>query len=365
MKKTSRILITILTIAAILAGVFSLGSCGKKEDYPEIASSKKEATPIATLGGHEVRYELFRAYFSAMYSGKTDGMTETEWETAKTAVLREIALLYATLDVAEANGVDPYGDAVNDEVRERVRIDYEGGEANGYVIEGAGSREKYKEALAAANLTDAVNRLIYRYDATQAALYDYLVTNYAYGKDTGAKSDARAFFDSADCAHGVWVYVQYDLYDQWNGSSDARAFAEEQRSRLAAATDYSAVFGVLRDTFSDQVLSADEMRHGFYVSKNQGNNPLQRALVSDIFSLSPFACGEIREGDGGVWFAVGLAKDAADYDRDPNGFYDLMLEETEIDRPIAEKAETWLAGVSYSSAFPTFSAETLAELTVR
>ncbi len=364
MKKTSRILITLITLAAILAVVFSLASCGKDE-YPEIASSKKEATPVATLGGHEVKYELFRAYFSAMYSGKTEGMTEEEWESAKTAVLREIALLYATLDVAEANGVDPYGDAIDEEVKERVKIDYEGGEANGYVIEGAGSREKYKEALAAANLTDAVNRLIYRCDATQAALYEYLVTNYAYGKDTGAESDARAFFDSDDCAHGVWVYVQYDLYDQWNGSSDARAFAEEQRSRLAAATDYSAVLGVLRDTFSDQVLSADEMRHGFYVSKNQGNNPLQRALVSDIFSLSPFACGEIREGDGGVWFAVGLRKDAADYDRDPNGFYDLMLEETEIDRPIAEKAETWLAGVSYSSAFPTFSADTLAELTLK
>ena len=363
--KTSRIWMTLITLAAILATVFSLASCGKGEDYPEIASSKKEATPIATLGGHEVRYELFRAYFTAMYSGKTEGMTETEWEAAKTAVMREIAVLYATLDVAEDSGVDPYGDAINDEVRERVRIDYEGGEANGYVIAGAGTREKYKAALEAANLTDAVNRLIYRYDATQAALYDYLVTNYAYGKDTGAKSDARTFFDSADCAHGVWVYIRYDLYDQWNGSSDARAFAEEQRNRLATATDYSDVFNVLRSTFSDQVLSVDEMYHGFYVSKNQGNNPLQRALVSDIFSLSPFACGEIRENADGLWFAVGLAKDAADYERDPNGIYDLMLEETEIDRPIVEKAETWMAGVSYSSAFPTFSAETLAELTLR
>ena len=360
MKKTSRILITLITLAAILATVFSLASCGKDE-YPEIASSKKEATPVATLGGHEVKYELFRAYFSAMYSGKTEGMTEEEWDAAKLAVLREIALLYATLDVAEANGVDPYGDAIDEEVKERVKIDYEGGEANGYVIEGAGTREKYKEALAAANLTDAVNRLIYRYDATQAALYEYLVTNYAYGKDTGAESDARGFFDSADCAHGVWVHVSDEL---WPTRADARAFAEEQRNRLAGATEYSEVRRILIATMSDQVLSADEMEHGFYVSKNQGNNPLQRALVADIFSLSPFACGEIREGDDGVWFAVGLQKDAADYDRDPNGIYDLMLEETEIDRPIAEKAETYLAGVSYSSAFPTFSADTLAELTI-
>ena len=361
MKKTSRILITLITLAALLATVFSLASCGKDE-YPEIASSKKESTPVATLGGHEVKYELFRAYFSAMYSGKTDGMTEEEWDAAKLAVLREIALLYATFDVAEENGVDPYGDAIDDEVAERVKIDYEGGEANGYVVEGAGTREKYKAALAAANLTDAVNRLIYRYDATQAALYEYLVTNYAYGKDTGAASDARGFFDSADCARGVWVRVSDEL---WPTRADARAFAEEQRERLAGATDYADVKRVLIATFSDQVLSQDEMEHGLYVSKNQGNNPLQRALVADIFSLAPFACGEIREGDDGVWFAVGLRKDAADYDRDPNGFYDLMLEETEIDRPIAEKAESYLAGVSYSSAFPTFSEETLLELTLQ
>ena len=360
--KTSRILITIVTLAALIATVFLLSSCGKDESYPEIASSKKEATSVAAFGGHEVKYELFRAYFSAMYSGKTDGMTEEEWESAKTAVMREIAILYATFDVAEANGVDPYGDAINEEVAERVRIDYEGGEANGYIIEGVGTREKYKAALAAANLTDAVNRLIYRYDATQAALYDYLVTNYAYGKDTGAESDARTFFDSADCAHGVWVFVPDEL---WPTRADARAVAVEQRNRLATASDYAEVRKILIATFSDQVLSRDEMDHGLYVSKNQGNNPLQRALVTDIFSLAPFACGEIRDGDDGVWFAVGLAKDAADYERDPNGIYDLMLEETEIDRPIAEKAATFLAGISYSSSFPSYSTETLEELTLQ
>lgn len=362
MKKTSRILITLLMLVALIATVLSLASCGKNGGYAEIPSSKKESTPVATLGGHEVRYELFRAYFSAMYSGKTEGMTEAEWENAKTAVLREIALLYATFDVAEANGVDPYGDEIDEEVAERVKIDYEGGEANGVIIEGVGDRDKYKAALAAANLTDAVNRLIYRCDATQAALYDYLVTNYAYGKDTGAESDARTFFDSADCAHGVWVHVSDDM---WPTRADARAFAEEQRNRLATASDYAEVRKILIATFSDQVLSKDEMDHGLYVSKNQGNNPLQRALVADIFSLAPFACGEIRDGDDGVWFAVGLPKDSADYDRDPNGIYDLMLEETEIDRPIAEKAETYLSGVSYSSAFPTFSEETLLELTLR
>jgi len=89
-----------------------------------------------------------------------------------------------------------------------------------------------------------------------------------------------------------------------------------------------------------------------------------RALVADTFSLSSYACGEIREDADGVWFAVGLPKDGADYEKHPNDFYDLMVEENWIDRPVVEKAERYLSGVSYSSAFPTFSLETLAELTV-
>lgn len=359
MKRTC--LTTLLSLIALFAVLFSLVSCGKK-DYPEIPSSKKEATVVATLGGHEVKYELFRAYFSAMYSGRTADMTEEDWNLAKTAVMREIAVLYATLDVADENGIDPYGDKIDADVAERIRIDYEGGESNGVTIEGVGSREKYKEALAAANLTDAVNRLIYRFDATEAELYDYLVKNYAYGRNPGDIGDARIFFDSDACAHGVWVFVPDELRQ---GRAGALAYAAEMRDRLSTATGYAEIRQVLIDTFSDRVLSADEMNHGFYVSENQGNTPLERSLVSDIFSLAPFVCGEIREGETGVWFAVGLEKDAADYERDPDSIFDLMLEETLIDRPIAEKAAAYLSGVSYSSAFPTFSADVLSELTVR
>ena len=361
MMKRRRFFLTIVTLVALCATLFSLASCGKG-DYAEIASSKKEATVVATLGGHEVKYELFRAYFSAMFSGKTDGMTEEGWESAKTAVLREIAYLYATLDVAEESGVDPYGDLIDETVAARVKIDYEGGKVDGVIIEGFGTREKYKEALAAANLTDAVNRLIYRFDATQAALYEYLVTNYSLGKNTGVPTDARAFFDSDLCAHGVWVFVSDEMRQ---GRDGARQFAAEMHDRLATASTYDDVKDVLKDSFSDLVLSKSEMEHGFYVAKDQGNTPLKRALVSDIFSLSPFACGEIRDGEDGVWFAVGLQKDAADYEREPEAIYDLMLEQTLIDHPIAEKGATYLSGVSYSSAFPTFSAETLAELTLR
>ena len=361
MMKRRRFYLIIVTLVALCATLFSLASCGK-DDYAEIASSKKESTTVATLGGHEVKYELFRAYFSAMYSGRTEGMTEEGWESAKTAVLREIAYLYATFDVAKESGVDPYGDLIDETVAERVKVDYEGGEVNGVIVEGFGTREKYKAALAAANLTDAVNRLVYRFDATQAALYEYLVTNYSLGKNTGVPTDARAFFDSDLCAHGVWVFV---ADERWLGRTGARQFATEMHDRLATASTYDDVKDVLKDSFSDLVLSKSEMEHGFYVAKDQGNTPLERALVSDIFSLSPFSCGEIRDGEDGVWFAVGLAKDSADYEREPDAIYDLMLEQTLIDHPIAEKGETYLAGVSYSSAFPTFSAETLAELTLQ
>ena len=361
MKKLTCRLSTLMILAALFATVLSLASCGGKEKYPEIPSSKEEATTVATLGDHEVKYELFRAYFSAMYSGATDGMTEEGWEEAKTAVMREIALLYATLDVASANGVDPYGDEINETVAECIRIEYEGGEDDGVIVEGAGSREKYKEALAAANLTDAVTRLIYRYDATQAALYEYLVENYGYGKDPGDLGDPLAFFNSDDCAHGVWVYVS-DSFRR--GREAGRAYAAELRDSLAGASDYAAVKKiVLRGEPS--ALSADDIAYGFYVSKNQGNTPVQRALISDFFSLSPYECGEIREDAEGVWFAVGLPKDSSDYERDPETIFQLMYAEKTINRPIVEKAEAFLSGVSYSAAFPTFSAETLAKLTIR
>ena len=361
MMKRNRLLAAALSLIAVLALLFSLASCGKDGDYPEIKSSKKEATTVATLGGHEVKYELFRAYFSAMYSGRTDGMTEEGWNAAVEDVMREIALIYATFDVAEENGVDPYGDAIDKAVAECIRIEYEGGEDNGVIIEGVGTREKYKEALAEANLTDAVNRLIYRYDATQSALDEYLVENYAYGKDPGEIGDPLEFFHSDDCAHGVWVYVSDEMR---LGREAGLAYAEELRGMLSDATDYAAVKKVvLRGDPTS--LSSDDIQYGFYVSKNQGNTPVQRALVSDFFSLAPYACGEIREDADGVWFVVGLPKNAADYDRDPEAIFQLMYAEEKINRPITEKAATYLAGVSYSSAFPSFSAETLSELTIR
>ena len=362
MKKLTCRLSTLIFLVALFAMVFSLASCGGKEKYPEIPSSKEEATTVATLGDHEVKYELFRAYFSAMYSGATDGMTEEGWEEAKNAVMREIALLYATLDVAGANGVDPYGDEINEKVAECIRIEYEGGEDDGVIVEGAGSREKYKEALAAANLTDAVTRLIYRYDATQAALYEYLVENYGYGKDPGDLGDPRAFFDSDDCAHGVWLFISDG---QLLGRKAGLARAAEAREELAGAADYAAVQAVLRKYASPTSLSKSDIEYGFYVSRNQGNTPVQRALVSDFFTLAPYACGEIREDADGVWFVVGLPKNAADYDRDPEAIYQLMYAEEKINRPIVEKAEAFLSHVSYSAAFPTFSPETLAKLTIR
>lgn len=348
---------TLISLIALLAIVFSLASCTKKGDYPEIKSSKEEATVVATLGGHEVRYELFRAFFSTMYSGKTDGMTEEGWNAAVSDVMREIAYLYAALDVAEENGVDPEGDKIDDAVAELVRVQYEGGVTDdGLIVEGFETREKYKEALAAANLTDAVNRFIFRCDATKRELYEYLVENYSYGKNPGDLGDPRAFFDSDDCAHGIWVFVSND----YRGSrADGRAFAEGLREEIAAAGDADTVKKILRKT----ELSVSEIEHGIYVSKNRGDIPLDRALVADLFSLAPYTCGEIREDADGVWFAVGLPKDEADYVA--ASFFDLMLEETKIARPIAEKAAAYLAGVSYAAAFPTFSAETLGKLTVR
>ena len=211
MTKRNRLLTALLTLVALCAILFSFASCGK-DKYPEIKSSKKEATVVATLGGHDVKYELFRAYFSQMYSGKTSGMTEEEWNEAKTAVLREIAELYATFDVASESGVDPYGSAINDEVKELVRIMYEGGEVNGEYVGGFESREEYKAALAAANLSDAANRLIFRYSATQAALFDYLVKNYSNGaKDPTSLGDPETFFNSDACTRGVWVAVFDDV----------------------------------------------------------------------------------------------------------------------------------------------------------
>ena len=360
MKRTTNRLTILLSLIALLAILFSLASCGKKGKYAEIPSSKEEATTVAVVGGHKVKYELVRAYFSAMYSGKTEGMTEEGWEEAKTAVMREIAVLYATLDVASENGIDPYGDAIDDAVAECIRIEYEGGTSSDATISAGKTRAEYKEALAAANLTDAVMRLVYRFDATQAALYDYLVTNYGYGEDSGEVGDPRAFFDSDECAHGVWVYVSDDFR---LGREAGRAYAAELRAALADAADYDAVKKViLRE--DPMALSADDIQYGFYVSKNQGNAPVQRALISDFFTLAPYTCGEIREDADGVWFAVGLPKDAADYERDPEAIFQLMYEEEKINRPIAEKAETYLSGVSYASAFPSFSAETLGKLTV-
>ena len=361
MTERKPILCRLAACIVLLALAFSFAACGSGSAYPEIASTKEEATVVATLGDHEVKYELFRAFFSAMYSKKTFDMTEEGWNDAVADVMREIAYLYATFDVAKQNGVDPNGATVNAAVDELLRIEFEGQTVNGVYVKGFGTKEEYKRALEETNMTDAVNRLILRYDATESALYEYLVTNYSFGTVQVTPDDARAFFDSSDCAHGVWVYIS----DGFRGSRAAGlAYAEGIRDQLATATEYADIRSILIETYSDQVLSREEMENGFYVGRNQGNTPAQRKLVSDIFSLDPYRPGECVASDDGIYIAVGLPKNVADYEKNPNLFLDLLIEERYINRPIADAVSEMTENLKFSSAFPAFTPENLAKLTL-
>lgn len=196
-------LLTILLCTALL--VCSLSACGD-DKYSMKESTKEEKATILTVGGHEVPYELFRAFFLTRASTLSDSLTwEEKWENLMPEVLADVSRVYAVFSLCEKYGIDPYGNDVDKILQKRIKISIEGGQLNGIYISGYGKYSAYLDALSENYLTDRASRLLLRYQIAEEQLLAKLIVPYKSSYQY-TEQDLKAFYESDSCRLIEMVY---------------------------------------------------------------------------------------------------------------------------------------------------------------
>lgn len=320
MRKT--ILRGVLLALVCCALLVSLVGCGEGY-YDPIKSSSLERTKVFETQEYEVAYELVRYVFMAhidefdggdrsLWAGEN---ASTLWQTAWDKILPELLELYATFDICKTWGIDPYGDAIDNTVEQYIKADIDGGYVSGQYIEGLGSVDAYKEALAKTYSTDAVRRLYYRYSACLAALYSYVVENGAEGKVSVTDDQLLSYLAGDDYAHINRVYIPFinqpgDNFQEKRQS--AYDVVSRLRSKLLLASSYDEM---VRTAFINSystdgaMVDYDQAEYGLWLGKYTTDSAYNRQLYDVIFSIKPGEISDIIETSTGFYVVYGMEKD--------------------------------------------------------
>lgn len=350
-----RLVTGLAAVLLLLALALSLVSCG---DYKPVKSSASDLRAVATVEGEEIRFELVRAFLlalSAEYGGGDPSVWQGEAGEALFAEALSEAIelsveIYATFEICEQNGIDPYGKKVNGIVSDRVATDIDGGIIDGNFIEGYGSKKKYLAALDELGLTDSVNRLFHRWDACLALLYEKMITNLDGGANIISPEDVRAFYDSEDCARISWVFIS-----NANSGDPNQYYLKAQRAR-AALLDCNTYAEMSRIVAQNTLnLSYDQIDNGFCLSTKGGIGSGDRRLCETAGELGNLEISEIIETDLGLYILIGLSKSASYFNAHEEEIHDLALEHR-LYESIDSETERLLGGISYTELYSALTA---------
>ena len=192
MKKIRSLMLSFVCILLVLC---SLTACSG-EKYPMRESSREEKETVLTVGGQDVPYELFRAFFLTRVSALDSALSwEEKWTEAMPAVLEDISRVYAVFSLCETYGINPYSKEIDKILQKRIKVSIEGGEIGGIYMSGYESYDQYIEALEKSYLTDRAARILLRYQICEEKLLEKLTlpykSEYQYTED-----DLKAFYES-------------------------------------------------------------------------------------------------------------------------------------------------------------------------
>ena len=368
-----RALCLVLAVGCLL-GCFV--SCGDGY-YSPIKSSRKNRAVLATMEEHEVKYELVRFLFMNMLDEVDGGDrslwdgdgADALWDTAMTQVFREISTIYATFDVCRKWGIDPEGDRIDEMVNAYIKADIDGTYLGGTFVEGYGSVDAYKEALAATHSTDAVRRLLYRYSSCLTALYSFLAENRAQGELTVTEEQLTAFLTGGDCAHfnRVFIPITSRPGSTWEQKkADALAAAEKiHGDMLANLGDYDALIRVaFSKSYSSTTTIADgeQIENGIWLGKAAADTSYSQALYNAIFETAPGAVSDVIETPDGYYIIYGMSLTAEPLeDERLTELVTLSYIEQLYYSEIEAQAGVLLEGVTYKDKFTTLTAKQLLE----
>lgn len=196
-------------LLAVSLSALALISCSQTV-YEPVASTEEESRVMMTLSlgndKYTVKYELYRALFLAVHS-EVDKGDESVWsaddkseyiEKADALILERAATIYSVFAVCKSIGIDLYSSEVDETVNEYIRVSVEGGSIGDYIIEGAGSYEKYLDALGASGHNYATQDLLYRYTVGLEKINEYYkgdINSGILGAIKYTREDVKSFYD--------------------------------------------------------------------------------------------------------------------------------------------------------------------------
>lgn len=169
-------LIVLIAFFILTSALFSCTS------IPE--STEEEATIVLKIGSYEVPFEVYR-YFFMNYKHEYDGGDENYWEndsidsvkiyeTIKEKTVSAVLRCYATFELCEEYGIDPYGSEIDKIVDETI---------DDYIKNEFGGKKEYVNSLEGAYMTDSVFRFILRRFECDKELNDKLIASGAIKTD--------------------------------------------------------------------------------------------------------------------------------------------------------------------------------------
>ncbi len=221
---------TVFFVLSLL--VLSIFSCAK---IPE--STEEELTPVLKVGDTEVPFEVYR-YFFMNYKAEYDKGDESYWsrdDVDKAAILLAIKektvsaihRSYATFELCEEYGIDPFGPE-NDKIVNETVADY--------IKEEFGGKNKYAESLKEVYMTDNVFRLVLRRFECDKQLNDKLIASGAIKTDDDTV--LLAIRDTNIFCRAKQVLIKNDIGED---PSANLARAKEALNALSVGTDFDAV----------------------------------------------------------------------------------------------------------------------------
>ena len=275
MKRSIKIILSLLLLLAVAAGSLSLLSCTSGE--------KLNRTAVGTVGAYEVYYEELR-WMTMQYKELMAASYGTDiWDNKETAekyraelesaVFSNIISNYAVLTLCDDDMLTLNGEKLIDINSEEVKeiID-------SYVeatIEDAGGKLAYEEALKDNYLTESLYRFISGVDICESILFNY----YCSLAIIDDSDEAAIDYIYENFIRTVHVYIQNDKGDDVEAN---RALAEAVRLKLLGGEDIN---DLVKKYSEDRYMASTD---GYYFTNGQYSAAYENAAFAlDVNEISP------------------------------------------------------------------------------
>ena len=351
MKKLALRAFSLLLVLCLLAT--TLVGC---DDYKPRKSSDEEATPVFVLGEDTVNFEALYTFFLNRCEN-TEGYSDTyftgpeanaRFDAILAEAIRELSEIYALFAVCREVNIDPYSEEVEDLITEQIKLSVEGGSIGDFNFTGFESYDAYLDYLKKNyHMNDAVNRLMLRYAVCEELLMDYYAETYTYTKE-----DVRAFFESDDCIHIMWVgrsSTDGGLAGMGYTDAEIKEFNIEQ---VEKARDFF-LAGLNGKAIEYTTLTSTEL----YLGRHTLDSAYYAELIEAVYALDTNGVTDVIDlGVTGLFVVKRLPKSEADFNN--TGFYaaitDAYLYDLQMSA-VLTKAASLMQGIVYKEAYSSLT----------